>query len=448
MTRPFLKHPEDWEVETLEPDLERQVILDAASGSTPDTGNPANWGGPTLWLTPKEVTNSATTYRLVSSTERTLSGTGAREAGRVWAPGTVMLTKRAPVGDVVINSVPMATNQGFLNFRCGPRLLPEYLYYWFKANTPYLDAVANGSTYPELYVSDLFEFDIALPGIEEQRQIVSILAALDDKIESNRRIYDTLEALGRSIFKSWFVDFDPVRTKARTDGSSGEQPSLYALFPDRILPTDGELPDGWTRKGIAGWVAVLSGGTPSKSNATFWDGDIPWISPKVMTALHADEADEFVTPSAIGEGTRLAPTGSTLVMVRGMGLHERVRVSQARRDLAFNQDVKVLVPRDIEPSLLLFALLHSQPELLGRVESSGHGTGRLPTDLLLAYQVTMPPSDSQAKLVGIFDAVNDRIACARSESRVLTAIRDTLLPRLLSGDVRASEAEKIVSAPS
>jgi type I restriction enzyme S subunit len=92
-------------------------------------------------------------------------------------PGTVMLTKRAPVGAVVVNTVPMATNQGFLNFTCGPLLLPAFLAAWLRANRPYLDAVANGSTYPELYASDLVEFEIAVPPREYQERVIAALNA-------------------------------------------------------------------------------------------------------------------------------------------------------------------------------------------------------------------------------------------------------------------------------
>jgi restriction endonuclease S subunit len=89
-----------------------------------------------------------------------------------------MLSKRAPVGAVAVNAVSMATNQGFLNFRCGKLLRPLYLAHWLRANKPYLDKVANGSTYPELYQGDLFEFEIAVPPVEIQERIIEVLNAL------------------------------------------------------------------------------------------------------------------------------------------------------------------------------------------------------------------------------------------------------------------------------
>lgn len=165
-----------------------------------------------------------------------------------------------------------------------------------------------------------------------------------------------------------------------------------------------------------------------------------------MTEIHADEADEHVTLAAIGNGTRLAPAGATLVMVRGMGLHREVRVSQTRREVTFNQDVKALVPRGIQSSLLLFALLDGQQELLGKVESSGHGTGVLPSATLFGHSIVMPSAPVQAELVKNFDFINERIACARNETRTLATLRDLLLPKLLLGEVRVRDAERAVGA--
>ncbi|MEQ9380040.1 MAG: restriction endonuclease subunit S, partial [Pirellulales bacterium] len=115
----------------------------------------------------------------VSKTERNISDLGLKSsAAKLLASGTVLLTKRAPVGEVAINAIPMATNQGFLNFTCGSGLRPLYLAYWFRANKKYLNQVANGSTYRELYKSDLSEFEIAVPSIEEQDAILSVIRSL------------------------------------------------------------------------------------------------------------------------------------------------------------------------------------------------------------------------------------------------------------------------------
>ena len=166
MAKPLLDCPREWFHGTLEPNSKLGLILQVDSGSTPSTTDEENWDGDIPWLTPREITGIVDGI-YVSKTERTITKKGLDGcAAKLLPPGTVMLSKRAPVGAVVINAIPMATNQGFLNFRCGKRLNPLYLSYWLRTNKPYLDMVANGSTYPELYKGDLFEIEIAVRSLE------------------------------------------------------------------------------------------------------------------------------------------------------------------------------------------------------------------------------------------------------------------------------------------
>ena len=178
MAKPYLRCPPGWHRATLEPDKRGEIILRADSGGTPSTTVEEYWDGDIPWLTPKEITGFIEGL-FVSRTERSITQLGLDgSAAKLFPPGTVMLSKRAPVGAVAVNAVPMATNQGFLNFSCGKLLRPLYLAYWLRANKPYLDKVANGSTYPELYQGDLFEFEIALPTVETQDRIIEVLNAL------------------------------------------------------------------------------------------------------------------------------------------------------------------------------------------------------------------------------------------------------------------------------
>jgi type I restriction enzyme S subunit len=319
----------------------------------------------------------------------------------------------------------------------------DYLYWLLR--TPqyraYCRSHATGTTNLGLAREDFLAFPASEPS-SIQLGIADTLTALEDKVELNDQIGATLEAMARALFKCWFVDFEPVRAKMQ-GRDVGLPRALAHLLPARLVETErGEIPEGWVAGTVASFSTPFSGGTPSKKDATFWGGEIPWITPKAMTSIHVDDADEYVTGRALGNGTRLVPRGTTLVMVRGMGLHEEVRVSQARRDVAFNQDVKALVPRDIDGTLLLYALLDAQQVLLQRVESSGHGTGRLPTDLLMAHRVTIPQGPLHDALADVLCSLNDRIALAREESRTLTALRDALLPKLISGKLRVNDAGK------
>lgn len=284
---------------------------------------------------------------------------------------------------------------------------------------------------------------VPVPPLPEQRAIVSILAALDDKIELNNRLVATVGAMARSLFRSWFVDFDPTRAK-----QEGQPPflgsAIWSLFPDHF-DEEGK-PEGWERIVLRDAADVFSGGTPAKGNADLWNGLIPWISPKVMTDIHVSDSEDRVTQRAIGTGTRMAPAGSVLLMVRGMGLHQGVRISQARRDVTFNQDVKALVPKRLSGSHLLFGMLDAAPYLFSRVEAAGHGTGKLPTEIIdgVSFVTPAPTGAAYARLIPILDFFNDRIAASNAESMTLRAIRDTLLPKLVSGELRVTEPQRIL----
>lgn len=181
MAIPYLNNKKNWPTTTLEANPLGGVIVQVDSGGTPSTKEEDYWDGEIPWLTPKEITKYESIF--ISDTERKITPEGLRHsAAKILPAETVLLTKRAPVGFVAVNAIPMCTNQGFLNFTCGPNLKPLYLAYWFRANREYCDAIANGSTYPELYKSDLFEFEISVPPIIEQERIIAFINSLQFQI--------------------------------------------------------------------------------------------------------------------------------------------------------------------------------------------------------------------------------------------------------------------------
>jgi type I restriction enzyme S subunit len=123
-----------------------------------------------------------------------------------------------------------------------------------------------------------------------------------------------------------------------------------------------------------------------------------------------------------------------------MGLHQGLRIAQARRDLAFNQDVKALVAKEVDPVFLLLGLLTAESELFNRVKPAGHGTGVLETEALRDVKLHCPPAEVALAFIAILDGLNDRIAVSREETLTLAALRDTMLPKLISGALRLTDA--------
>jgi len=170
-------------------------------------------------------------------------------------------------------------------------------------------------------------------------------------------------------------------------------------------------------------VDMLSGGTPSKSRSDYWIGEIPWVSAKDMKQRQLRNAEDHISTSALANGSKLAPSNATLILIRGMTLLHDVPICALERDVAFNQDVKALVPREnIDPSYLTYALLAAKPKLLSMVELAGHGTGRLPTDRLKALEIPFPEKSRQRAIAYILGTLDDKIDLNRRMNETLEAI--------------------------
>jgi type I restriction enzyme S subunit len=179
-------------------------IVNVSGGGTPSTSNPKYWGGNIAWLTPAEVV-ALNGNRFIDKTERYITEEGLKNSSaKVMPVNSLLLTSRATIGEVVINKIPMATNQGFINIE--PKNVNlMFLFYWLKNNRKFLNQMAIGSTFNELSKSVFKKIDILIPeDPNEQKRIADILSAFDDKIEVNNKIIKTLETMAQEIFKEWF----------------------------------------------------------------------------------------------------------------------------------------------------------------------------------------------------------------------------------------------------
>lgn len=181
----------------------------------------------------------------------------------------------------------------------------------------------------------------------------------------------------------------------------------------------------------------LSGGTPDRANAAYWAGSIPWISAATLKKARIYDSDQRITESAVRAGSKLAPQGATLVLVRGMALHRGVRAGLAMRPVSFNQDVKALIPRPgLVPQYLTYSLHAQRTRILELVSSAGSGTGVLDTSLLKRLPIWLPDSHEQKRIV---QAIDDAQSAVESLERLITkklAIKQGMMQQLLTGKIR------------
>ena len=166
----------------------------------------------------------------------------------------------------------------------------------------------------------------------------------------------------------------------------------------------------WRELTLGDCVTLQSGGTPSKANAAYWSGPVPWVSAKDMTTLRLQDTEDHVSVEAIGNGTRLVQKGTLLAVVRGMSLAKEFRIVEVQRPMAFNQDVKAIIPRDgVDSRFILYSLLARREYVLGIADEAAHGTKRLQTDRFLAVPVSLPNLPMQRHIASILSAYDDLI---------------------------------------
>lgn len=196
-------------------------------------------------------------------------------------------------------------------------------------------------------------------------------------------------------------------------------------------------------------IQIRSGGTPARDDGRYWGGDMPWASAKDLKGTRLVDTEEHVTELAVAESASVAPAGSLLILVRGMGLLKDVPVAICQRRMAFNQDVKALIPHaNVDAEYLLAALTAAKPVLMTRVTRSGHGTGKLDTDTLLATPIWLAPAEAQSRLGRAGRLLDDEVATLTT---LLTAIhlqKRGIMQKLLSGEIELPESEVTPNTPA
>ncbi|MBN6742243.1 restriction endonuclease subunit S [Acidithiobacillus sp. MC6.1] len=359
---------------------------------------------------------------------------------------TTCLVKE-PLAAVLLSSVAI--------LRPNPeKLFPEYLKQYLSSpkTISYLKSeFISGAAIPRVIIKDFKRAIVKVPPIEEQRRIAHILGTLDDKIENNRKTAKTLEAMAQAIFKSWFVDFDPVRAKA--SGESTESickrlkmtPEILALFPDGFEDSElGKIPRGWKVGRAGDHLKIRGGSTPSTTQPDYWDGGtINWATPKDLSGLQGPflfKTSHQITDLGLSKiSSGLLPTGTLLLSSRApIGY-----IAISTTPIAINQGFIAITP---DSSVSISYMWHWLRTNMDSVLEKANGSTFLEINKANFRDILMivPPSDTLASYTDMSSAKENRIAYLYHESNMLSQVRDTLLPKLISGELRVDEAEELV----
>ena len=292
---------------------------------------------------------------------------------------------------------------------------------------------------------------VPVPPLPEQRRIAHILGTLDDKIENNRKTAKTLEAIAQAIFKSWFVDFDPVRAKMA--GESPESickrlkltPEILDLFPDRLVDSElGEIPEGWGVGTFGDYADIVGGSTPSTNNSAYWlSGIHSWATPKDLSSLTMPvllATENKITDAGLQQvSSRLLPVGTVLLSSRApIGY-----LAIAEIPVAINQGFIALKPHNHEHCIfLLFLIKHNMEEIISR--ANGSTFLEISKAKFRPIPVVFPAQDILQSFAKLAMPLFLRIVSLEKITRILAVQRDTLLPKLISGEIRVPEAEHLI----
>lgn len=184
---------------------------------------------------------------------------------------------------------------------------------------------------------------------------------------------------------------------------------------------------GWIDGTLGDCIYLQSGGTPSKVRTDYWGGSIPWVSAKDMKSFFLDDSQDHLTETGATAATRVVESGTTLLLVRGMTLHNDIPICLTRKFVAFNQDVKAVLPKkNILQEFVPYLILGNKSRLLSVIDSAGHGTGRLNTDTLLSLPVHIPPRSGQRTIAHILGALDSKIDLNRRINQTLEAMAQAI----------------------
>ncbi|MEZ5765164.1 MAG: restriction endonuclease subunit S [Xanthobacteraceae bacterium] len=354
-------------------------------------------------------------------------------SARVLPKDTVCLSRTASVGYVVVMGRPMSTSQDFVNWICSDKLNPHFLKYVLLAEREALLMFAVGSVHQTIYFPEAKAFHICMPDRNTQDSIVEVLGALDDKIELNRRMNETLELTSRAIFKDWFVDFGP--TRAKMDGRAPYLASdIWSLFPNAL--DEGAKPEGWSVKPLDQVADFLNGLALQKYPAN-GDDSLPVIKIAQLRAASAASADLASTEIP---KDYVVENGDVLFSWSGSLLH---RVWTAGRG-ALNQHLFKVTSKQFPKWFFFHWIGEHMPSFQATAASKATTMGHIQRHHLtqaatvIATPAVMKAADELVEPLFSRQIANDL------ESRTLAATRDLLLPKLISGEVRVRDAENLV----
>ena len=393
-------------------------IGSVVGGATPSTTVDAYYNGDIPWLTPKDLSDFHERY--IERGERNITKSGLNSCSAQLLPaGSVLFSSRAPIGYVAIAKNPIATNQGFKSIIPNPEKVDSlFLYYLLRYNKDNIEAMGSGTTFKEVSGATMKNIEVYLPeGLEEKGGVGGIVVSVEDKIELKRRINANVEAQAQALFRSWFVDFEPFR-----DGP----------FVDSQL---GKIPQGWKICCVEDLASyMVSGGTPKSLDSSYYNGDIRWFTTKELKDGFLFDSEKHISETALkNSAAKLLPENTVLMAIYASPTVGRLGILTA--ESTYNQAAVGIIAKKEIGYAFLYLLLLSERTNLNNL-ASGAAQQNLNVGIVKRYRVLVPTIDILNSFNEIVNPIFTTIKNNTAQIHNLSALRDTLLPKLMAGEIK------------
>lgn len=394
------------------------ICSKVCSGGTPSSKHTEYYDGDIPWLNTKEIN-----FNRIYGTEKSITEEGLNNSSAKWIEenSVIVAMYGATAGKTAIAKIPLTTNQACCNLTINPCVADyRFVYYFLCHKFVELASLANGGAQQNLNAQIIKDFEISLPSLQEQNQIANILSSFDDKIEVNRRINENLEQQAQALFKYWFVDFEPFK----------DQPFVKSEL--------GMIPQGWRVESLSSIADYINGLAMQKYRPVEGEKGLPVLKIKELGQGNIDDNSELCSPSLIGDkyiindGDIIFSWSGTLMVKIWCG-----------GKCGLNQHLFVVVPNSY-PKWFVYQWTRFHLDNFIRIAKDKAVTmGHIKRGELDKAKVIIPEGLDLKKIDAMMKPIHQQIISHEIESRRLAELRDTLLPRLMSGELRVTNMDLV-----
>lgn len=414
--------PQEWDLRKI------KFSFGIVAGATPKSGEANYWDGDIPWVTPADYTTEDV---FISAGRKSITPEGMGSCATSLVPaGSLVFSKRAPVGLVAISSNPLCTNQGCLSCVPKEKVDAKYYYYVMSIYSEQFDLFASGTTFKEISADAFANFKLPYPIFETQKKIAAYLDAKCAEIDALIAAKEKTNALLKERRQS--IIYEAV--------TKGFDPS--APMKDSGVEWIGEIPKKWKIAALKRLGTPVTGSTPSKDNPNYWDGEIPWVSSKDMKMDYLLDSEDHITQEAVaGCGLTLFAPGTLIFCVRSGILRHTFPVAVATIPVTINQDLRALcLTGNVNPAFLLYYMKGMNDTIVTLYQKIGATVESIEMDWFLYFPVVLPSREEQDRIVEALDSectsLDQTVQQNEATIKQLKEYRQSLIYEAVTGKIK------------